>query len=350
MRDLLKSKNFKILLIAIFVVLGVMLYSASTSGQQNFITSITSFITSPIQRLSAVVAGGANDFGDNFTDIEVIRAQNDILVKKVRELQSQMVDYEEIKQENERLRGAVELQQENPDFNFASATVISRDSTDSYYSFIIDRGSKHGIEYLDPVITEDGLVGYISQVGPISSRVTTILSPATDVGAIDRRTRDGGVLGGDLEMAKNGYTKLSYLARDCDVTAGDIVVTSGLGSIYPKNLIIGEVMEICAEAQDISLYAIIKPYADISECTDVFVITSFNGQHAVVNGELSELEVSGSDAGDKAEDKKDTDGTAITTAAVDPTATTTAPQTAVTTTTTTTTAATTTTMRTFADE
>ena len=288
MRDLLKSKNFKILLIAIFCVLGIMLYSASTSGQQNFITAITSFITSPIQKLSAIIAGGANDFGDSFTDIETIRAQNDILIQKSRELQAQMVDYEEMRQENERLRALLGIKEENPDFEFASATVISRDSTDSYSSFIIDKGSMDDISYLDPVITEDGLVGYVSQVGPISSRVTTILSPATDIGAIDRRTLDGGVLGGDLEMAKNGCTKLSYLQRDRDVTSGDLIVTSGLGGIYPKNLIIGEVMEIQAEAQDISLYAVIKPYANISECTNVFVIRYFNGQGAVVNGELAD--------------------------------------------------------------
>ena len=120
---------------------------------------------------------------------------------------------------------------------------VSRDATDVYGTFIIDKGTMQGVAYLDPVITEDGLVGYVSQVGPVSSKVTTILSPATDVGAVDKRTGDGGVLGGDQELAQTGYTKLSYLQRNCDVTVGDLIVTSGLGCIYPKNLIIGEVTE-----------------------------------------------------------------------------------------------------------
>ncbi|MBE6754517.1 MAG: rod shape-determining protein MreC [Ruminococcaceae bacterium] len=288
MRDLLKSRSFKMLLIAVFVVLAIMLYSASTSGQQNFITAVTSFLTAPVQKISALLSGNINDFGDSFTDIETIKAENDLLKMKARELTAQVVDYEELKQDNARLRSLLELKEENKDFQFLDAAVISRDTTDTYGSFVIDRGSMHGVSLLDPVITEDGLVGFVSQLGPISSRVTTILSPATDVGAIDRRTLDGGVLGGDLELAKNGRTKLGYLQRDCDVTAGDIIVTSGLGGIYPKNLIIGEVAEIKAEAQDISLYAIITPSANVTECTDVFVITYFDGQGAVVEGELAE--------------------------------------------------------------
>lgn len=288
MRDLLKSRSFKVLLIAVFVVLGIMLYSASTSGQQNVVTAMTSFLTAPVQKISALLSGGVNEFGEGFSDVEQIRAENELLLKKARELTAQMVDYEETKQENERLRAMLGLKEANKDFEFAEATVISRDVTDPYASFIIDKGTAHGVALLDPVITQDGLVGFVSQIGPISSRVTTILSPATDVGAIDRRTLDGGVLGGDLELAKNGFTKLGYLQRDCDITSGDIIVTSGLGGIYPKNLVIGEVTEIKAEAQDISLYAIVNPSANVTGCTDVFVITYFDGQGAVVDGELAE--------------------------------------------------------------
>lgn len=294
MRELLKSKNFRTLLIACVLVLALMLYSAGTSGQQNIISVVTSFITYPIQKLSAVISGGMGELGDDFVDVDTIRAENELLTAKVRELMAQQVDYYDLQQENERLRQLLDIKEQNEDYEFVAATVISRDSTDTYGTFIIDKGSLNGVAYLDPVITEDGLVGYISQVGPISSKVTTILSPATDVGAIDKRTLDGGMLSGDLELAKSGYAKLSYLQRDCDVTSGDIIVTSGLGGVYPKNLIIGEVIEIKAEAQDISLYAIIDPLADIESCTDVFVLTHFAGQGAVVDGELADMMVASS--------------------------------------------------------
>lgn len=298
MRDLLKSKNFKLLLVAVFLVLGIMIYSASTSGQQNIFSSIASFITTPIQKLSALVSGGINDLGSDMTDIDQIRAENELLKEKIRQMQAQLVDYETYKQNYESLRDLLKLKEDSGDMELIRATAISRDVTDTYGTFIIDMGTMQGVAYLDPVITEDGLVGYVSEVGPISSKVTTILSPSTDVGALDKRTQDGGVLGGDQEYAQNGFTKLSYLQRDCDVTIGDLIVTSGLGGIYPKNLIIGEVTEIRAESQDISLYAVVRPAADVTACTEVYVITYFEGQGAVVDGEIAILPPSSSDVDD----------------------------------------------------
>ncbi len=298
MRDLLKSKNFKLLLVAVFLVLGIMIYSASTSGQQNIFSSIASFITTPIQKLSALVSGGINDLGSDMTDIDQIRAENELLKEKIRQMQAQLVDYETYKQNYESLRDLLKLKEDSGDMELIRATAISRDVTDTYGTFIIDKGTMQGVAYLDPVITEDGLVGYVSEVGPISSKVTTILSPSTDVGALDKRTQDGGVLGGDQEYAQNGFTKLSYLQRDCDVTIGDLIVTSGLGGIYPKNLIIGEVTEIRAESQDISLYAVVRPAADVIGCTEVYVITYFEGQGAVVDGEIAILPPSSSDVED----------------------------------------------------
>ncbi len=295
MRDLLKSKNFKVLLVAVFLVLGIMIYSASTSGQQNIFSSLASFITTPIQKLSALVSGGINDLGGDMTDIDEIRAENELLKEKIRQMQAQLVDYETYKQNYESLRELLKLKEDSGDMELIPATAISRDATDPYGTFIIDKGTFQGVSYLDPVITEDGLVGYVSEAGPISCKVTTILSPSTDVGALDKRTQDGGVLGGDQEYAQNGFTKLSYLQRDCDVTVGDLIVTSGLGGIYPKNLIIGEVVEIRAESQDISLYAVVQPSADVDSCTEVYVITYFEGQGAVVDGEIAILPPSSSD-------------------------------------------------------
>ena len=80
------------------------------------------------------------------------------------------------------------------------------------------------------------------------------------------------------------------------MTVGDLIVTSGLGGIYPKNLIIGEVTEIRAESQDISLFAVVQPAAEVESCTNVYVITYFEGQGAVVDGEIAIVPPSSSDA------------------------------------------------------
>ncbi len=287
MKEIFKGRSFKILIAVLLVLLGIMMYAASRSTEQGFAASLASYITRPIQKLSSLFSSGIGGLSDQFEDIDAVRAENELLEKKCRELMAQMVDYESIKAENEELRAISGISERNKDYKFEMATVISRDATDTFNTFIIDRGENHGVSLYDPVITADGLVGYVSQIGPISAKVTTIISSASSVGAVDSSTRDGGVLIGDLELASQGYAKLSYLARDCDVTIGDVIVTSGLGGIFPKNLIVGEVVEIKPEAQDISLYAIIKPAADIEGCTTVFVITDFDGQGAVVDGEIN---------------------------------------------------------------
>ena len=288
MREIFKGRSFKILIAVILVLLGIMMYSASQSSKQSFAASLASYITRPIQKLSALISGGIGSLTDEFQDVDEIKAENQLLKEKVSELTGKLVDYNTIVEENAELRAVSGISERNNDFTYEMATVISRDSNDAFETFIIDKGTHHGVALYDPVITADGLVGYISQVGPVSSRVTSVISSASSVGAVDSSTRDGGVLMGDLELASDGYAKLAYLARDCGVTTGDIIVTSGLGGIYPRDLIIGEVLEIKPEAQDISLYAIVKPSADIEGCTTVFVITSFEGQGAVVDGELNQ--------------------------------------------------------------
>ena len=276
-----RDSNLRIFLTAVLVMTCIMLYSIGTGGRSDFVSSIAGIITEPVQRVSAMISAGFGSFSGNFDDIEQIRAENELLKKKVREMNRKTVDYNDLKAENEQYRKLLGLKEENDMYEFLASTVISRDGNDYYAGFTLDKGSADGVELYDPVITADGLVGYISGIGVTSSKVTTILSPGLEVGAVDKDTRDGGTLFGEISTAKEGCTRLNYLSRDCDVTVGDIVVTSGFGSVFPANLIIGNVKEIRAESENISLYAVVEPTADVKGCTDVFIITEFEGQRSV---------------------------------------------------------------------
>lgn len=275
------NSNLRVFLTALLVMVCVLLYSIGTGGQNNLVTSICSIITTPIQRVSAMVSAGSGTLSGEFRDIDEIRAENELLKKKIRELNRKTVDYENMKEQNEEYRKLLELKDENDEFKFVPATVIARAANDYFGAFTIDKGSMDGVELYDPIITADGLVGYVSGLGITSSKVTTILSPSLEIGAVDKETRDGGTLFGEISTAKQNCTRLNYLSRECGVTVGDIIVTSGFGSVFPKNLIIGDVKEVCAESENISLYAVITPAADIKRCSEVFVITEFEGQNSV---------------------------------------------------------------------
>lgn len=278
MREFFKSLRFKIILAVVAVILGGMLYAASTGGLATLPEQILSYVVYPVQRAAAAVSNGISDFFSVFLDARENYEENQELKETVSDLQKKLVDYENTKTENERLRQITGLKELHEDFEFLPAGVIGRDPDDRFGSFTIDVGSLHGVSVRDPVVTGAGLIGYVSKVGPTYSYVTTILSPDCNVGAMEITTKDTGNITGTVELAAEGMTKMELLPKDTEVEAGDIIVTAGTSGLFPKDLVIGTVEEVALEQSGITRYAVIRPVSDISEVKDVFVLTSFLGK------------------------------------------------------------------------
>ncbi|MBE6830711.1 MAG: rod shape-determining protein MreC [Ruminococcaceae bacterium] len=277
MKDFFHSRGFKVLITVVFIMFGLMLYTASTGS--SLTANLLSLISTPMQRVSTVVTNNAAVAAQNATRTnEELAAENTALKKQIEELNKKLINYYSYQQENAQLRKFLELKNENKDFKPVSAAVIGRDPNDLFYNFQIDKGSLAGISVNDPVITEGGVVGWISSVNASYSRVTTILSADTKISAIDKVNRDSGVISSDIKFADKGVLKLGYLTADTTVKPGDIIVTSGLGGVFPRNLAIGTVNEVKNDPYDVSLYAEIKPFVDVKTVRDVMVITAFEGQ------------------------------------------------------------------------
>lgn len=110
------------------------------------------------------------------------------------------------------------------------------------------------------------------------AKVTTILDVSIDVGGVDIRSLDTGVITGTFPLAEQDRCKLGFLSRESGVTVGDTIVTSGVGGMMPRGLVIGEVESVENEVSGLSLYAVIKPAADIRETKSVVVIKDFAGK------------------------------------------------------------------------
>ena len=145
----------------------------------------------------------------------------------------------------------------------------------------------NGDVYKRQVITSDGLIGVIEEVGLTYSRVITLHDPSLNVGAYVSRTRDTGIVVGAVDLAQDGQCKMTYLPRDSGAAIGDMILTSG-GNVFPKGLKIGTIKEIRQESHGVSLYAVIEPFASVADAKDVFVITSFEGQGIVVGEDLGQ--------------------------------------------------------------
>ena len=278
MQGFFKSTRFKILAGLLIVLFAFMLRATVTGGASVMISQALGVITRPFTSVSASISKETEHFLGSFIHAGEISRENEELREEIRLLNQQLADFEQYKHENEYLREYLEVKEQNPDFKFETAEVIQRDPNNRFYSFMIDKGTMSGIEYLDPVITADGLVGRVTEVGLTYAKVVTILDVEMDVGCYDVRTRDTGVLGGDSKLAAQGYCRLSLLPRESVAAKGDLILTTGISGLFPKDLIIGKIVEVEDESHGKSLYAVVEPTAEIATLTDVMVITDFLGQ------------------------------------------------------------------------
>ncbi|MBQ2746287.1 MAG: rod shape-determining protein MreC [Clostridia bacterium] len=286
MRFFFRSRKFKIALAAVILLVVFSLIANLAGGLIAPQSSIFGAIAAPFQKLGADVAGGVKDFFAKFQNNEKVILENANQAEEINELNKKIADYDAVKAENEFLKDYLEIKDKNPDFKFSSASVIARDSTDISGGFTIDVGSLNGIKQYDTVITNSGLVGYVSEVGISTSRVTTILDSSISVGAIDSRSRDYGIVKGNLDLAQKGLTGMYNIQRSSLVAIGDYIVTSGSG-VFPDGILIGKITNISQEKYTTSLYAEVEPFANIGEIRQVMVITSFDGKSnlSVANGD-----------------------------------------------------------------
>lgn len=277
------SKNFKILMIAVVVLLGVLVYGLN-AGTSVF-SNVFGTVSAPLLTAGTNTTKGAKEFLnlDGMSKEELKALYND-LSEENRKLREQLVDYYTLKDENASYENILSVKKAMPDLQLAAGSVVGRDPNDVFGDFTINCGSLAGVSVGDAVITETGVVGVVEEVYAASSRVRSILSEKTQIGATDKSCKESGVVTSDIQFANSGKVKMLYLTRDTEVQPGSIITTSGAGGVFPGDLLIGRVDSVERSNADSSYYAILTPYVDVTEVTDVFVVTDFDGKGDVTTG------------------------------------------------------------------
>jgi len=277
MRFFFRSRQFKTILSVFLVVVILALAFGFAGSRMAPFTDIAGIITAPFRNLSTAVNNGIKDFISTYKGGNDLMVTNTELSDELNELRKKSAEYDEMKSENEFYKNYLGIKEKNEDFTFCPATVISRDTTDPFYGFTINKGLASELKVNDPVITDECLVGFISEIGSTTAKVTTILSSNLTLGALDSRTADSGILKGNLQLAQKGMCRFSNLARSSSIAIGDYVVTSGEG-IFPDGLLVGSIKSIGNDDYNYSIYADVVPFVDFSSIRKVMVITSFEGQ------------------------------------------------------------------------
>lgn len=214
------------------------------------------FVTRPVRGLFA----WAGDLGVSRSQLEQLRTQNETLRARVAEL-------EEARLENDRLRALLKITQAG-DLEVVGAHVIGRPTNAWEGVITIDRGSRDGIRSGMPVMGAQGLLGQTVDVGPVSSKVRLISDQRSGVAAFVQRNRVQGIVRGSIE----GGVSLDFVSVETTVRAGDVVITSGMGGVFPKGLVIGEITSVDKQRNRLYQEIGVRPAAELTGIEEVVVL------------------------------------------------------------------------------
>ncbi len=248
--------------ILIFVsFLFLTLKSTSESPANVFIS-----LLAPFQSMLTSGWNGLAKFKEKFS----AGSDKESLQKKINRLKAEVTGLEEAKLENQRLRRLLSFKKRKS-FNkllagSVGAEVIGRELTDWYRIVTIDKGRNEGIQKGMPVITAEGIVGYVSKAGRDASQVQLILDGSAAVGGLVQKSRENGVVRG----TGTALCEMVYLSPESNIRKGDLIVSSGLGGRYPAGLRIGRVVSVKGEGY--LQKAEVLPSVDFSRLEEVLVL------------------------------------------------------------------------------
>ena len=265
-------KKAVILLVAVLLVL--LLASSLAQGKYKF-AFMEKFITTVLAPVQSVVSNvgftfrnislSTGELMSTYRDNKMLRAENETL-------RQNSLNTTEIMAENMRLQSMLDYKKGVPQFDLVTAAVVGRDPGNWTSTIIINRGSIDGIAKDMPVVTPQGLVGSVVSVYNNAAKVHLLLDPRSAVGALVQRpeSRVAAIVEGNSGTPLT--PRMVNIARDADVIKGDKLITSGFGGIYPKGLLIGEVVDIVNEEGGLLKYAVLNPAVDFDRLEEVSVI------------------------------------------------------------------------------
>lgn len=249
-------------------------------GWGSLLSDVGSAVVYPFQWVGSKIGSGVSGFFSYFADIQDLRDEVESLQNENQELKDQLVDAEIMADENAWLYRYLTMKEERGDWSLCAASVISSatasgEGGDYATELTLNRGSASGVAAGMPVVTGSGLVGVVVEVGLNHCRVMTLLDTSVSVGAVTTRATENGLCEGDYARLHQGHATLRNLPEEADVQVGDIVVTSGRGSVYPYGIPIGRVTEVTANAFVRTTEAAVEPFTDFSDLTQVMIVTKY---------------------------------------------------------------------------
>ena len=260
---------------------GMIIYSLQSDA--NGISSSVSTVVSPLQKIVYNINSRVKETVDFFLNFSEVKLENEQLKQKNAELANELIEYESLKDEVERLREALNFTESRSNYNYVGVNIIGYSGSSLSDGYIIDKGSNDGIDKNMVVVSSKGLVGKVTKVSSNFAVVQSILNENIAVAVMDQQTRDAtGVLQGLSDKKDTNMTVVYNLPIDSDVKEGDIIITSGLGKIYPKEIPVGTVVSVQEDNVKVMKSAVVEPFVNFNKLEELFVV--------IPNSNIDEIE------------------------------------------------------------
>ena len=278
---LIKSKFF---IACLSLALAVALFTGvfAIMGWSSLLGTVGSTIVYPFQWAATRAGDAVRGFASYFADVDELRDENEFLRAELESVKGALLDAEITRDESAWLYHYLSLKEEHEDYGLCAATVIAFSTAQSesgggeYLTEItVNRGTLHGVREGMPVVTPLGLVGVVVEAEINHARIRTLLDTSVSVASVTTRGAQNGLCEGDYSLIHDGQARLRYLPEEADVAEGDIVVTSGRGSVYPYGIPVGRVVAVNSNAYSRTTEATIQPFVDMTELESVMILTSF---------------------------------------------------------------------------
>lgn len=268
----LKNKFFIIILsIAVFSV--ILTATLGAMGVSDPLKNAVNTLSSPFRMIGMKIGDAIDGYKVYFSSVEDLESENSILRDKIEDLENSLSDANALKEENIRLREYLEIKKSYPQLKMVDALIIGKEGENHTTFFTLNRGYVDGISVGMSVIVKDRPVGAVCEVGDVWCRVRLLNEASSSVGAYIPRSGEIGLVEGDISFKGSGKCFLKYLDSDADIEIGDEVLTSGIGSVYPRDLVIGKVLEIRTDSYSREKYAIIEWSVDAESLKYVMIVT-----------------------------------------------------------------------------
>ena len=258
------------------VLLAVVLAVVSSLTGLKLPEMLVQGVLTPLRAGVSKLSDQSQQLYDYIFGYEALLAENEELKQQLAQIEDEARDAYAIKQENERLRAALELIDANEDYKLVDAYIISTSAADWSNTFTINRGTNVGIQAGMCAITAYGeLVGLVSEVGVNYAVVKSVLDSSLEISATIAASGHSGMVQGGYASGLEGLLRMNYLPSSATIRNHDQVVTSG-STVYPRNLILGHVVDAGFDDTGVAKYALLEPAADIRSLEQVFIVTEYN--------------------------------------------------------------------------